>query len=82
MGAAREKPITYDLIGVDDEATAIFAAGREALGLIAANVGAADYFTGFQKRGFAVGVIYSPDEAFEDEHFRGPRVPDAGRASR
>jgi crotonobetainyl-CoA:carnitine CoA-transferase CaiB-like acyl-CoA transferase len=70
MGAAREKPITYDLIGVDDEATAIFAAGREALGLIAANVSAADYFTGFQKRGFAVGVIYSPEEAFEDEHFR------------
>jgi crotonobetainyl-CoA:carnitine CoA-transferase CaiB-like acyl-CoA transferase len=70
MGAGREKPITYDLIGVDDEATAIFAAGREALGLIAANVSAADYFTGFQKRGFAVGVIYSPEEAFEDPHFR------------
>ncbi len=77
MGAAREKPITYDLIGVDDEATAIFAAGREALGLIAANVGAAEYFTGFQQRGFAVGVIYSPEEAFEDEHFvaRGFQVP-------
>jgi crotonobetainyl-CoA:carnitine CoA-transferase CaiB-like acyl-CoA transferase len=70
MGAAREKPITYDLIGVDDEATAIFAAGREALGLIAANVSAAEYFSGFQKRGFAVGVIYSPEEAFEDQHFR------------
>ncbi|HLK25441.1 MAG TPA: CoA transferase [Caulobacteraceae bacterium] len=69
MGAAREKPITYDLIGVDDEATAIFAAGREALGLIAANVSAAEYFTGFQTRGFAVGVIYSPEEAFEDPHF-------------
>jgi crotonobetainyl-CoA:carnitine CoA-transferase CaiB-like acyl-CoA transferase len=69
MGAAREKPLTYDLIGVDDEATAIFAAGREALGLIAANVNAAEYFTGFQRRGFAVGVIYSPEEAFEDEHF-------------
>ncbi len=70
MGAGRERAITYDLIGVDDEATAIFAAGREALGLIAANVSAAEYFTGFQQRGFAVGVIYSPEEAFEDTHFR------------
>jgi crotonobetainyl-CoA:carnitine CoA-transferase CaiB-like acyl-CoA transferase len=88
MGASRDKPITYDLIGVDDEATAIFAAGREALGIIAANVSAAEYFTGFQERGFAVGVIYSPEEAFEDPHFvaRGFQVavehPDLGRIVR
>ncbi|HTX50598.1 MAG TPA: CoA transferase [Caulobacteraceae bacterium] len=70
MGAALPKPITYDLIGVDDEATAIFSAGREALALIAENLGAYDFFVGFQRRGIAVGVIYSPEEAFEDEHFR------------
>jgi crotonobetainyl-CoA:carnitine CoA-transferase CaiB-like acyl-CoA transferase len=70
IGAAMPKPITYDLIGVDAEATAIFMAGREALALIAANVGAYDYFIGLQRRGVAVGVIYSPEEAFEDEHFR------------
>jgi hypothetical protein len=68
--ARRWKPITYDLIGVDAEATAIFIAGREALALIAANVSAYDFFIGFQRRGIAVGVIYSPEEAFEDEHFR------------
>jgi len=70
IGAAMPKPITYDLIGVDAEATAIFIAGREALALIAANVAAYDFFVGFQRRGVAVGVIYSPEEAFEDEHFR------------
>ncbi len=70
MGAGMDKPITYDRIGVDDEATAIFMAGREALALIAAHVSAYDYFIGFQRRGVAVGVIYSPEEAFEDEHFR------------
>ena len=77
MGAALEKPLTYDRIGTDDEATAIFMAGREALALIAANVSAYDYFMAMQRRGVAVGVIYSPEEAFEDEHFRarGFQVP-------
>jgi len=70
MGGAMDKPLTYDRIGVDEEATAIFMAGREALALIAANVSAYDYFVGAQRRGVAVGVIYSPEEAFEDEHFR------------
>jgi crotonobetainyl-CoA:carnitine CoA-transferase CaiB-like acyl-CoA transferase len=77
IGAAMEKPITYDLIGVDAEATAIFSAGREALALVAANVAAHDFFVGFQRRGIAVGAIYSPEEAFENEHFvaRGFQVP-------
>jgi crotonobetainyl-CoA:carnitine CoA-transferase CaiB-like acyl-CoA transferase len=70
IGAAMPKPITYDLIGVDAEATAIFSAGREALALIAESVSAYDYFIGFQRRGIAVGVIYSPEEAFEDPHFQ------------
>jgi len=70
IGAGMTKPITYDLIGVDAEATAIFIAGREALALVAASVSAYDFFVGFQRRGIAVGVIYSPEEAFEDEHVR------------
>jgi crotonobetainyl-CoA:carnitine CoA-transferase CaiB-like acyl-CoA transferase len=88
MGANLEKPLTYDRIGVDDEVTAIFMAGREALALIAANVSAYDYFIGCQSRGVAVGVIYSPEEAFEDAHFkaRGFQVPveheDLGRTFR
>jgi benzylsuccinate CoA-transferase BbsE subunit len=38
--------------------------------LIAENVSAYDFFVGCQTRGLAVGVIYSPEEAFEDPHFR------------
>lgn len=88
MGAGLEKPLTYDRIGVDEEATAIFMAGREALALIAAHVSAYDYFVGCQRRGVAVGVIYAPEEAFEDEHFkaRGFQTPvtheDLGRSFR
>ena len=70
MGANMETPLTYDRIGTDPEATAIFMAGRDALGVIAAAVDADAFFTGFQSRGFPVGAIYSPEEAFENDHFK------------
>lgn len=57
-------------IGVKDEANAIFGAGREALVLIAGKLDAYEYFIGSQDRGLAAGIIYSPEEAFEDPHFR------------
>ncbi|HZZ34437.1 MAG TPA: CoA transferase [Caulobacteraceae bacterium] len=70
MGAALEGQINFAALGVDDETTAIFGAGRAALMLIAETVSAYDFFVGCQTRGLTVGVIYSPDEAYEDEHFR------------
>lgn len=70
MGAAREAAITFDQIGSDAEATAIFSAGRAALIHLAAAVTAYDFFVGCQRRGIAVGVIYAPEEAFEDAHFK------------
>lgn len=70
MGASWEGQFDLSLIGTDDTVTAIFAAGREALQLIARSVPAYDFFTGCQRAGLAVGVIYSPEEAFEDEHFK------------
>ena len=70
MGAALEGQLNLSKIGVDDEITAIFAAGRAALMLIAENVDAYDFFIGCQTRGLAVGVIYSPEEAYEDPHFK------------
>jgi crotonobetainyl-CoA:carnitine CoA-transferase CaiB-like acyl-CoA transferase len=36
---------------------------------IASKMTAYDFFVGAQKRGFQVGVIYSPEEVFQDEHF-------------
>jgi crotonobetainyl-CoA:carnitine CoA-transferase CaiB-like acyl-CoA transferase len=70
MGAAWEGPFDLSLIGTDDTVTAIFGSGREALRLIAANTSAYEFFTGCQSNGLAVGIINSPEEAFEDPHFK------------
>jgi crotonobetainyl-CoA:carnitine CoA-transferase CaiB-like acyl-CoA transferase len=70
MGASWDGPFDLAQIGIDDTVTAIFMAGREALQLIARNVAAYDFFTGCQQAGLSVGIIYSPEEAFEDEHFK------------
>ncbi|MEJ2204943.1 MAG: CoA transferase, partial [Gemmatimonadota bacterium] len=67
MGA-QKADIDLSKIGSDDEITAIFGAGRAALTLIASRVGAQEFFLGAQRAGLPVGVIYSPEEAFEDEH--------------
>ena len=57
-------------IGSDDEVTAIFAAGRDALVLIASRLPAYEFFHSGQERGFSVGIIYAPEELMEDPHFR------------
>jgi crotonobetainyl-CoA:carnitine CoA-transferase CaiB-like acyl-CoA transferase len=69
MGAER-KSIDLSLIGQDDEVTAIFGAGREAMNFIASKISAYEFFAGAQRAGLAAGVIYAPEETFEDEHFR------------
>jgi crotonobetainyl-CoA:carnitine CoA-transferase CaiB-like acyl-CoA transferase len=87
MGGERPS-IDLSQIGRDDETTAIFAAGREALNLIAQKVSAYDFFLGAQRAGLPVGVIYAPEEAYEDPHFRarGMQVavehPEQGRSFR
>lgn len=87
MGAERPS-LDLSKIGQDEEVTAIFGAGREALCLIAANVTALEFFAGAQRAGIAVGAILSPEEAFEDDHFktRGMQVevehPELGRRVR
>ncbi len=70
MGASWDGPFDLSQIGTDDTITAIFMAGREALQLIARNLTAYEFFTGCQQAGFSVGIIYSPEEAFEDVHFK------------
>ena len=68
MGMQKEF-IDLGLIGKDDETTALFAAGRDAMNLISKRVSAYDFFQGAQSRGIALGVIYSPEEVMEDPHF-------------
>ncbi len=70
MGANWEGPFDLSLIGSDDTITAIFSAGREALKLIATSIDAQEFFIGCQNAGLAVGPINTPDEAFEDPHFK------------
>ena len=70
MGANWEGAFDLSLLGRDDTVTAVFSAGREALKLIASRVAAYDFFLGCQRAGLPSGVIYSPEEAFEDAHFK------------
>jgi len=70
MGANWEGPFDLSLLGKDDTITAIFAAGREALKLIASRIAAYDFFMGCQQTGLPTGVIYAPEEAYEDPHFK------------
>lgn len=77
MGANWEGNFNLSLIGSDDTVTAIFMAGRQGLATIAESVSAQAFFEGCQRAGLAVGVINSPEEAFEDPHFvaHGMQVP-------
>lgn len=69
MGMQRES-LDMSRIGRDEETTAIFAAGRDALVLIASKLPAAEFFRLAQERGIPVGVVYSPEEVLDDPHFR------------
>ncbi|MBW2426265.1 MAG: CoA transferase [Deltaproteobacteria bacterium] len=86
--ATERESIDFFQIGVDDEVTAIFSAAREALALLASHLDAQSFFQGAQKAGVTAGVIYSPEEAYEDPHFvdRGFQVevehPELGRSIR
>jgi crotonobetainyl-CoA:carnitine CoA-transferase CaiB-like acyl-CoA transferase len=61
--------VTMAEITTDDLASEIFGAGREALCFIAERVTAEEFFQGGQTRRLACGVVASPEEAFESEHF-------------
>ncbi len=61
--------ITLTMMQEDPLAGEIFQAGREAMAFIAANITAHEAFVGFQQRGIAAGVVWSPDEAMADPHF-------------
>jgi crotonobetainyl-CoA:carnitine CoA-transferase CaiB-like acyl-CoA transferase len=70
MGANWDGPFNLSMIGKDDTLTAIFMSGRQALMLIASRISAYDFFFGCQSTGLSVGVINSPEEAYEDRHFK------------
>jgi crotonobetainyl-CoA:carnitine CoA-transferase CaiB-like acyl-CoA transferase len=61
--------------GSDPEALAIFGAGRAALCFIASRLAAYDFFIGSQERDFQCGIVYAPEEALEDVHFKARGFP-------
>ncbi len=61
--------ITLQMVVEDPLAGEVFQAGREAMHFIASRLSAHEAFVGFQKRGIACGVVWSPDEALQDPHF-------------
>jgi hypothetical protein len=67
--------VHYQDLGDDAEAIAIYAAGRDALCFIASRLPAREFFVGAQSRDFQCGVIYAPEEAIGDEHFRSRGFP-------
>jgi crotonobetainyl-CoA:carnitine CoA-transferase CaiB-like acyl-CoA transferase len=68
LGAQRER-IDLSRIAEDAEVREIFGAGRQAFEFVASSIPAYDFFTGGQQRGFQVGIIYPPEEVFDDPHF-------------
>jgi crotonobetainyl-CoA:carnitine CoA-transferase CaiB-like acyl-CoA transferase len=70
MGANWDGPFDLASIGQDDTLTAIFMAGRQALHLIASHLSGYDFFFGCQTAGLSVSIINSPEEAYEDRHFK------------
>ena len=74
MASLLELGLDYDLITLamlqeDPLAGEVFGAGREAMAFIATRVSAHEAFLGFQQRGIACGVVWSPDEVMSDPHF-------------
>jgi len=68
-GANLDHNITMAAVADGGEEAAIYGAVRDALNFIAASIDSYDFFVGAQTRGFQCGIIYSPDEVFEDPHF-------------
>lgn len=68
MGSEYQK-LTLQMIQEDPLAGEVFGAGREAMAFIASKLSAHDAFIGFQQRGIASGVVWSPDETLADPHF-------------
>lgn len=74
MSPLLELGLHYDFISMamileDPLAGEVFQAGRAAMAFIAASVSAHEAFLGFQQRGVAAGVVWSPDEMMSDPHF-------------
>jgi crotonobetainyl-CoA:carnitine CoA-transferase CaiB-like acyl-CoA transferase len=74
LGAGQGR-LDLSQIATHPEVRETFLAGRDALVLLASSMPAYEFFAGGQQRGFQVGIIYSPEEVMEDEHFKARGFP-------
>ncbi|MEX0783504.1 MAG: CoA transferase [Dehalococcoidia bacterium] len=74
LGIARGR-IDLAKLQEDPETAAIFGAGRDCVNFIASQLPAYRFFSEGQQHGFQVGVIYSPEEVFQDPHFQARGFP-------
>jgi crotonobetainyl-CoA:carnitine CoA-transferase CaiB-like acyl-CoA transferase len=70
LAGAQGESFQLTRISQDPEAQAKFAAGREAMNVLAENLTGYEFFTGGQERGFQLGIIYAPEDVMEDVHFK------------
>jgi crotonobetainyl-CoA:carnitine CoA-transferase CaiB-like acyl-CoA transferase len=64
---AAEQGISLDDLRDNPLAAELYGVGRGALVFIAERISADDFFLGAQRRGLAVGAVWSPEEAFSTE---------------
>ncbi|HXK23689.1 MAG TPA: CoA transferase [Myxococcota bacterium] len=68
LGMERER-LDLSKLGEDVEVQAMFAAGREAMTLIASRLPSYEFFMEAHRRQMPVAIIYSPEETLQDSHF-------------
>jgi crotonobetainyl-CoA:carnitine CoA-transferase CaiB-like acyl-CoA transferase len=68
MGVERGGVLVAE-VASDPVVAAIYQAGSDALRSVAEHLGAKDFFVGAQRRGLAVGVLFTPEDVIENEHF-------------
>jgi benzylsuccinate CoA-transferase BbsE subunit len=67
LGAEREI-IDFGQMDSDPMLVEILTASREVTAFLCERLTAYDFFHGWQSRGLAGGIVYSPDEALRDPH--------------
>ena len=73
--AAEGEEVMLGRLEEDEDMQAKFAAAREAVMFIAGQLPAVEFFNEGQRRGFQMGIIYSPEEVMEDRHFQARGFP-------
>jgi crotonobetainyl-CoA:carnitine CoA-transferase CaiB-like acyl-CoA transferase len=74
LGTEREET-DFRSVGDDPLVTEILTSARGALNFLASKLTGYEFFSGAQRHGIAVGIVYAPEEVMEDAHFRARRFP-------